>query len=81
DIKDITLTWHFLRQGVEVSIHHSAEEMIKFKKKLKKQVDQIVDLTSDSGNFYPKESILCNWCYYWQECSAKTTGNPVRRAE
>ncbi|MBT3251428.1 MAG: PD-(D/E)XK nuclease family protein [Candidatus Marinimicrobia bacterium] len=81
DVKDITLTWHFLRQGVEVSIHHSADEMIKFKKKLKKQVDQIVDLTSDSGNFYPKESILCNWCYYWQECSAKTTGNPVRRAE
>ena len=27
-------------------------------------------------NFLPKESILCNWCYFWEECSAKTGTNP-----
>jgi len=81
DVQDITLTWHFLRQGIEVSIHHSEEEIAKFRRKLKRQVSQIIDLAADSGNFYPKESILCNWCYYWEECSAKPGPNPVRRAD
>ena len=81
DVKDITLTWQFLRQGVEVSIHHSKEDMMKFRRKLKKQIDQIIELSADSGNFYPKESILCNWCYFWEECSAKTGPNLVRRAD
>jgi len=81
DVVDITLNWHFLRQGIEVSVVHSDEEIAIFRKKLKKQVTQIRELSEDMGNFYPRESILCNWCYYWDECSVKSGPNPVRRAE
>ena len=31
-------------------------------------------------NFYPKETILCNWCYLWDECSAKIPPNPAKKA-
>ena len=30
----------------------------------------------DKKPFRPNESILCNWCYYWEECPAKSTPNP-----
>ena len=35
----------------------------------------------DENNFLPKESILCHWCYLWEECTAKIGPNPVRRAD
>ncbi|MFQ6611360.1 MAG: RecB family exonuclease, partial [Fidelibacterota bacterium] len=81
DVVDITLNWHFLRQGIEVSVVHSEDEITMFRKKLKRQVNQIRDLSADLGNFYPRESALCNWCYYWEECSVKYGKNPVQRAE
>ena len=48
-----------------------------------------VDVTSernngyldDENNFIPKESLLCNWCYLWEECTAKVGPNPVKRAD
>ena len=32
-------------------------------------------------SFFPKESILCHWCYFWDECSFKTSSNPARLAK
>ena len=34
----------------------------------------------DSDKFEPKETMLCNWCHYWEDCSAKETTNPARKA-
>jgi len=25
--------------------------------------------------------MLCNWCYLWEECTAKVGPNPIRRAD
>jgi hypothetical protein len=44
-------------------------------------VDKIIDCMEDKNNFLPKESILCNWCYLWEECTAKVGPNPVKRAD
>ena len=49
------------------------------KKKLVKKVKTILELSSERENFYPNENILCNWCHYWEECTAKFTPNPAKR--
>tara|TARA_B100000029_G_scaffold177553_1_gene174935 strand:+ start:243 stop:1079 length:837 start_codon:yes stop_codon:yes gene_type:complete len=79
-VKKISLTWHFLRNGVEMTITHTAEEIQKFKNSLSKNVKKIVKASRSIENFYPRESVLCNWCYLWKECSAKFEPNPAKRA-
>ena len=80
-VNDISLTWHFLRQGSEVSILHTRDQIEVMRKKLIKMVDKIINSMDDINNFLPKETILCNWCYLWEECTAKVGPNPVRRAD
>lgn len=80
NVQEIELKWHYLRNGNEVTITHNADEIDQFKKKLIREVDKIIKLSQDPGNFYPKESILCNWCYRWEECSAKHCANPAPQA-
>ena len=44
-------------------------------------VAELIDCMDDENNFLPKETILCNWCYLWEECTAKVGPNPVKRAD
>jgi len=79
-VKKISLTWHFLRNNDEMTITHTPDEIQKFKNKLSKKVKKIIKSSENIENFYPKESILCNWCYLWDECSSKFTLNPAKKA-
>ena len=63
-----------------MTITHTQEEISKFKNTLSKRVKQIINLSSNIENLYPKESILCNWCYFWDECSDKVSPNPSKKA-
>tara|TARA_R110002096_G_scaffold136556_8_gene289304 strand:+ start:1057 stop:1824 length:768 start_codon:yes stop_codon:yes gene_type:complete len=76
NIKSIELRWHFLQQGIERSVIHTEESLNKIKENLKGMVHNIID----SNEFEPKETMLCNWCHYWEDCSAKETTNPARQA-
>lgn len=80
-VNEISLTWHFLRKGNEVTVRHTREQLEKLKRKLLQLVEKIRDMKGDANNFLPKESMLCNWCYLWEECSAKIGPNPVKRAD
>ena len=80
-VNDISLTWHFLRMGSEVTILHSRDQLEKLRGKLIRMVDKIIDCMDDENNFLPRETILCNWCYLWEECTAKVGPNPVKRAD
>ena len=80
-VNDISLTWHFLRMGTEVTVLHTRDQLEKLQKKLIKMVDKIISYMDNENNFLPKESVLCNWCYLWEECTAKVGPNPIRRAE
>jgi len=80
-VNDLSLTWHFLRMGSEVTVLHTREQLEKLRKKLVKMVEKIINFKDDENNFVPKETILCNWCYLWEECTAKVGPNPVRRAD
>jgi putative RecB family exonuclease len=81
EIEEISLCWHFLRTGNEVLITHTQEKMELIRRKLTKLIKKINFAKKDENNFIPKESILCNWCYLWEECTAKLGKNLVVRAE
>ncbi len=80
-VDELSLTWQFLRIGSEVTILHTPEQLEILKKKLIKMVDKIYNCLDNENNFIPKESILCHWCYLWEECTAKVGPNPVKRAD
>ena len=80
-VNEISLTWHFLRFGSEVKILHGRDQLEKLKNKINKMVKKIIHSMDDINNFLPKETMLCNWCYLWEECSAKVGKNPVKHAE
>ena len=81
NVNEILLTWYFLRYNCEISVCHSSDQLEKIKNKLIKKVDKILESMNNINNFFPKESILCNWCYYWEECMAKVGRNPSKRAD
>ena len=81
EVKEVSLKWHFLRHGSEVTFCHTSEQLDKLRIKIIHMVENITSSLHDMNNFLPKETMLCNWCYLWEECTAKIGPNPVRRAD
>ena len=80
-VNEISLTWHFLRMGSEVTVLHTLGQLEKLRNKLIQMVEKIIQFRDNENNFLPKETMLCNWCYLWEECTAKVGPNPVKRAD
>ncbi len=79
NVKEVELVWHFLQHGMEVRSQRSKEELNQLTLKMKNDIDTI-RISINNNNEYPaNESILCNWCYYWEECPAKLGSNPFIR--
>ena len=76
DVQAVKLVWHFLRQGIRREVVKSAADLDKLIDKIKALINTIRKKEKSGGQFKPKESILCNWCYYWEECPAKKGSNP-----
>ena len=76
DVQAVKLVWHFLRQGIRREVVKSAADLDKLIDKIKSLIDTIRKKEKSGGQFPAKESILCNWCYYWEECPAKNGSNP-----
>ena len=70
-----------MRIGTEVAILHTRKQLEKLQRKLIKMTDSIIISMDNDNKFIPKESMLCNWCYLWEECTAKVGPNPVRKAK
>ena len=75
----INLKWHFLRYGIDVFVNSNTIELESIKKNLVNKANKILELSKESDNFNPNETMLCNWCHYWEECTAKITSNPAKR--
>ena len=81
EVKDVKLTWHFLRYGIEININRNIKQLTKIQNKIINSVNDIIDKQQYSNSlFVPKESLLCNWCHYWEECIAKNKKNPIQKA-
>jgi len=74
NVKSITLVWHFLRSGNEVRVKLNQHQLDKIKERIFKQLDEL-----NQSSFLAKESVLCNWCYFWSECPVKFGKNPSKR--
>ena len=75
----VILKWHFLRYGVDVVVAPKEDDIRFIKKKLVQKAKNILEFSNERENFYPNENILCNWCHYWDECTAKNISNPAKR--
>jgi len=73
DYQTINLNWYFLRANKIITVSHTKEKLKKIKKKIIKRVLEI----NTEKKFKAKESILCEWCYLWDECEIKSKSNPA----
>ena len=78
-LEPVNLKWHFLRYGVDIFVTPDLDDIASIKKALVKKAKNIIELSKENENFYANETILCNWCHYWEECSVKTMPNPAKR--
>ena len=79
NIKDVLLVWHFLQQSKENILVYSKRnksELEKVVKKIVNLIDEIRLKLLNNEKFVAKKSMLCNWCYYWQECPVQESSNP-----
>ena len=79
NIKDVLLVWHFLQQSKEnilVYSKRSKSDLEKIIKKIINLIDEIRLKLLKNEKFVAKKSLLCNWCYYWQECPLQDGRNP-----
>ena len=79
NIGSVTQIWHFLQQSKDniiVRSKRTKKDLEALTKKIKRIINKIrVKITKDE-EFRPKKSILCNWCYYWEQCPAQNGTNP-----
>jgi len=76
EVKSVQLVWHFLQHGIMVKLTKTDDELSKVARKTKMEIDKIRSEINNSREFKPNPMILCNWCYYWDECTEKDTTNP-----
>ena len=79
NFKTITLVWHFLQQSKEniiVRSKRSRDSIARLIDKTKKNIDEIRTRYKEGNPFEAKKSMLCNWCYYWEECPKQDGPNP-----
>ena len=43
-------------------------------KEMSNKLNSIMEKIEATTEFIPKKTPLCNWCYYWDECSAQVKG-------
>ena len=80
EANEINLNWHFVRHGKLLSINHLRNDIFNFRKTIEKEIKNLNSARIEN-NFYPTETLLCHWCYLWEECSAKVGKNPALRAK
>ena len=73
--KKINLSHYYVANNKTVSVSLSEINIDQFSDSLVKNIETIEHSESEN-KFTPVESKLCNWCYYWKECSAKKNNNP-----
>ena len=76
EVKSVKLIWHFLQRGIDVESVRTNKQMDDLSANIRKQIEKIRSQLNGGGEFPAKKSILCNWCYYWEECPAQNGTNP-----
>ena len=70
-VERVDVVWHYLRHGRDLRLDSVDWNPQRIAGMLRKRIDKLRAAEADPGQLAPKESILCNWCYYWDVCPAK----------
>ena len=73
--KKINLNLFYLRTDKYIKVEDNPEKILELKKKIKQYIFSI----NNETDYLSKESILCEWCYLWNECEVKSSSNPSIR--
>ena len=73
--ESITMSHFYTRDCTEVSVKGTQIDTSKLADKVSETISAISE-SEQKGDFPEIESSLCNWCYYWKECSKKEGRNP-----
>ena len=71
DVDQVDVVWHFLRHGLEVRLNRVGWNAKRIIGMLRKRIDQVREAEKRPETLEPNETVLCNWCYYWDVCQAK----------
>jgi len=71
-LKGVDLSLFFLKSSTYLSCKHNKEELSNLENKILNNIE----LISKDKDFNGKESILCDWCFFWNQCDYKSIDNP-----
>jgi len=69
--EQVDVVWHFLRHGREVVLENVVWSPQRITTMIRKRIEKIKEREAQPETLQPRESPLCNWCYYWDVCPAK----------
>ena len=72
EYKKINLHLYYLKNDKLISFEHTENKIEHLKTIIINKVKEI----NETDDYIAKESILCEWCYYWKQCDIKVTSNP-----
>lgn len=70
DARKVHLVWHYVRQDREIRSYRTPEQLEELKAATVALIDEITE-TTRRYDFPPRESMLCDWCEYYDICPAK----------
>ena len=70
-VERVDVVWHFLRHGRDVRLERVQWNPKRIATMLRKRIDRVREAEAHPDSLEPKESVLCNWCYFWSCCPAK----------
>lgn len=76
DVQQVDLVWHFVRYGIKVQSRRTKNQLERLTNELKQRIDEIRTHAKNDRPFQAHKTILCNWCYYWEECPEQNGSNP-----
>jgi len=67
EAKEVRLVWHYVAFDMEMRSARTPEKL----DELRKEISGLIDKIEAEPEFSPCESMLCNWCPYWDLCPLK----------
>ena len=75
DSQRISLNWYYLRENKIITVEHTEQKISQLKNKILYLIEKI----KSDKELAAKKSILCDWCYFWEECEVMVTSNPAKK--
>jgi putative RecB family exonuclease len=66
-VEKFKLVWHYVAFDLEITSTRTPEQLEQLKQEIRRLINQI----EADREFLPRESVLCQWCAFWDYCPLK----------